>query len=214
MAPPTRKVIAGLKFLLGLTLASARTEHGSQTDLSFPLVYTVTLNMRQPLPTNRGMPSSSPTTAFPVIGANRATSTSFSSITLGQQKCQDIAHDEAQYLAVGALDLEKQKIFAETVCHELSQKHIRLSQLGGDGGILHLVYFKVVDSLAYNYEIEWISDCEQTLSLISANKPLPGSDINCSTLWIDDCNACCDHSLGGYIDVGCARYTFSYGYVF
>lgn len=160
------------------------------------------------------MASFSSTTASPFTGANRATSTSFSGITLGQQKCQDVAHDQAQYLAVGALDMGKQKTFAETVCHEISQKHIRLSQSGGDGGILHLIYFKVVDSLAYNYEIEWISGCEQTLSLISADKPLPGSDINCSTLWIDDCNACCDHNLGGYIDVGCARYTFSYGYVF
>lgn len=213
----------------------------TNTDLSFPIAYTVTLTMPQPLPTNRAMTSSLPTPTSSSIGTDRASSTSLSSITLGPQQCQDIARDESEHLALGAVDLELQKTFAETICQEISQNHTLLSDSVGDAGILHLLYFKVINSLAYNYEIEWINGCEQTLSPISADKPLPGSDINCSTLWIGDCTACrfkrplksptsfrrntssilltfvaclgCDHNLGGFIDVGCARYTFSYGYI-
>ncbi|ROW04787.1 hypothetical protein VMCG_04890 [Cytospora schulzeri] len=145
--------------------------------------------MAQPWATNRAKTSSFSTPPS-AIGTQQALSSSPSRITLGQQQCQGMIRDESRYLALGAVDQEMQKTFAEAICQEISQNHTQLSESGGDGGFSHIIYFKVVNSLAYNYEIEWISGCEQTRSLISADRPLPGSDINCSALWIGDCTAC------------------------
>ena len=105
-------------------------------------------------------------------------------MTLGKQQCQDIVRDESDHLALGAVDLEKQKEHAETICQELSQNKTQISVSS------YLLYFKSVNTVTYNYEIEWISGCEQTPSAILADEPLIGSEINCSTLWIGDCTAC------------------------
>ncbi|KUI70880.1 hypothetical protein VM1G_11715 [Cytospora mali] len=169
MASSARRIIVGLNFLLylGLILAGSRAEHRGQTV----------------------SPSSLSTTPFP-IGPKRAASTGFTNITLGQQQCQDIVRDESQLLASGAVDPERQKYFAEAICQEISQLHIQISDPSVYAGAKHhVIYFRVVNSLLYNYEIEWINGCEQTLSQISVDKPLPGSEINCSTLWIGDYTA-------------------------
>ncbi|KUI59645.1 hypothetical protein VP1G_11026 [Cytospora mali] len=193
MASSARRIIAGLNILLnlGFTLADSRAEHRGQTELTFPAVYTVTLTTAQTIPTNGAeSPSSLTTTSFP-IHPKRAASTNFTNITLGQQQCQDIVREESQLLASGAVDLERQKYFAEAICQEITQLHIQISDPSVYAGAKHhVIYFRVVNSLLYNYEIEWINGCEQTLSQVSVDKPLPGSEVNCSTLWIGDCTAC------------------------
>lgn len=166
------------------------------TDFSFPVAYTVTLTTAEPLPTNKALVATS-TCISTIISSststkpNKASSTSPSSITLGDQQCLDIARDESQYLEVlGPVDLETQEYFAETICQEITQNHIQLNNSGDDTRTHHLFYIKFINNTSYNYGIEWIRGCEQKPTLIPADRPLPGSDINCSTLWIGDCTAC------------------------
>jgi hypothetical protein len=66
--------------------------------------------------------------------------------------------------------------------------------------------------VSYDYKIEWIGDCtlKSTSDGQSTHYPtgLPDSDQDCYTLF-DKVFACNNGGIGGYVDVGCLRYTFT-----
>lgn len=188
----TRKFPGGqpssTKYVLGPILVYFLTYH---TESAFHFIYTASLTTAQTWPRHSGIVPSFPTPGPPSARPARAAPSSLSSITVGQQQCQDIVREGSHALAQGSVDMEAQKYHAEAICQDLADGDFRISDpMVHPAGTHYYSRNELVGSLSYNYETEWVNGCHQTSPLTPGDIPLPGGNVNCSTLWIGDCTAC------------------------
>lgn len=64
--------------------------------------------------------------------------------------------------------------------------------------------------VSYDYKVEWIEDCEADSDEQSVKAPTGTSDNtkDCYSIF-DKAFACNNGGVGGHVDVGCLRYTFT-----
>jgi hypothetical protein len=75
-------------------------------------------------------------------------------------------------------------------------------------------YQDLVGRVNYSYEVEWRDDdaCTYMTEVQQIDQPLGGDDAwDCRALFNEAYSGCVNGGVGGYLDAGCLRYTFTGG---
>jgi hypothetical protein len=75
-------------------------------------------------------------------------------------------------------------------------------------------YQDPVGRVNYSYEVEWRDGdaCTYVTEVQQIDKPLGGDDAwDCRALFNEAYSGCVNSGVGGYLDAGCLRYTFTGG---
>lgn len=73
--------------------------------------------------------------------------------------------------------------------------------------------YRPASQVNYLYEVEWKggSTCKFTAEVQQIGDPLGGEEWDCTRLFNDAYSQCNNGGVGGYLDAGCLRYTFTGG---
>lgn len=71
--------------------------------------------------------------------------------------------------------------------------------------------FQNIYEVNYLFEVEWIEGCRTSTDSQSVESPVGDDDQTCDVVMDAAFSGCNNGGIGGYVDAGCLRYTFTGG---
>lgn len=149
------------------------------------------------------LPSSTSATGYP------ATATaSIAALALGRFHC----NDEADFPGHGPIVGDDVRLGSQQACMNTALTEDEMYD-----GQSPITYSMTLSNVPYSFAISWVAGCKTTVDKVSPARPLnqtsqdaPGHGVVCTDLLYDNWANCTGNGgVGGYVDAGCLRYSFT-----
>lgn len=127
-----------------------------------------------------------------------------------------VCHDESDFPDHPPVDAALVDRGAEFFCRVRRQwypGYEGVTNMTSDSATEEVTYQEVNSRVNYSYELVWKDGdaCEYITDVQQIDKPIGGEAWDCRTLFTTAYSGCNNGGVGGYLDAGCLRYTFTGG---
>ncbi|KAK8117523.1 uncharacterized protein PG998_005804 [Apiospora kogelbergensis] len=142
------------------------------------------------------------------IGYPATATASIAALALGRFHC----NDEADFPGHGPIVGDDVRLGSQQACMNTALTEDEMYD-----GQSPITYSMTLSNVPYSFAISWVAGCKTTVDKVSPARPLnqtsqdaPGHDVVCTDLLYDNWANCTGNGgVGGYVDAGCLRYSFT-----